>query len=91
LAFFLVPGGHYATIWFDENFEWINIWTSPSWRNVHTPEPNMFIVTGETCEQAIANQKAMREKFDDDFPLKAADKLWAIFCAERRPAPVGDP
>ncbi|OUM99855.1 MAG: hypothetical protein BAA02_12815 [Paenibacillaceae bacterium ZCTH02-B3] len=67
-------GGHrdsrqsgYGTIWFDENFEWINIWTSPSWRNVHEPEPNMFIVTGETYEQAIANQKAMKEKFDDDF------------------------
>jgi hypothetical protein len=55
-----------AMIWFDGNFERVNIWTTPSWGKVEAPEPDMFIATGETYAQAIANQKAMKERFKDD-------------------------
>ena len=54
-----------AMIWFDGNFEWFNVRTTPSRGKNEAPEPNMFLATGETYEQAIANQRAMKERFSD--------------------------
>ena len=54
-------------IWFDERFEKMNIWTTVSWGQNDKKEPRMYIVTGDTYEQAMQNQNDMRERFGEGF------------------------
>lgn len=52
-----------SLIWFDDNFESINIWPSKEW----IEQDSTFITTGSTYEQATETQIMMRNKFGDTF------------------------
>ncbi len=57
-------------IWFDNNFENINIWSSPEWKD-SGHHKNMFIVAeSQNYEEAIDIQKRMRNKFGKVFVPK---------------------
>ena len=60
-----------SMIWFDDDFELINIWGD--WNKNEVKNESFFIVTASSYEQAIAVQKKLREKFgsDDWFVPKA--------------------
>ncbi|MBJ9989434.1 hypothetical protein [Paenibacillus sp. S28] len=62
-------GTEQALIWFDNEFENINIWPTTPWGDTKRDE-NVFIVTKSNYEQAINMQKMMREKFGINFVPK---------------------
>lgn len=52
-----------SLIWFDDNFENINIWPSKEW----IEQDSVYITTGDSYEQAIEVQDMMRNKFGEMF------------------------
>ncbi|CAM4475374.1 hypothetical protein [Paenibacillus tarimensis] len=69
LAYYLSKKPHTINysgfMYFDKDFEMINIASEASWRGGTEPG-NLFIVTAENYEQAIQVQNQMREQFNDD-------------------------
>lgn len=63
-----------STIYFDDDFEQINMWTAANWVGGDEKE-TLFIVTGTNYEQAIDTQNQLREQFDQDdlFVPKASE------------------
>jgi len=65
----------FGWIYFDENFEKINIWSTTKMTTDNPASENeagdiydsMFIATGDDVEQAIETQRALREQFGDDW------------------------
>ncbi|WP_110044648.1 hypothetical protein [Paenibacillus cellulosilyticus] len=54
-----------STIYFDDEFENINIWTAASWLGGDEKD-SLFIVTGTNYEQAVETQNQLRKQFDND-------------------------
>lgn len=52
-----------SLIWFDDQFENINIWPSKDW----IEQDSTYIATGNSYEQAIEVQNMMRDKFGESF------------------------
>jgi hypothetical protein len=57
-----------SLIWFDNNFENLNIWINSTWLGRDDGNnKNSFLVTGSNYEEALALQKKMNEAFGEPF------------------------